>query len=143
MKYIFTIMLVLSTMYSRSQKMIFYVTEIQNFEHPIMTTNEAIIKDQVSYLTHGLTNLQLTVDTNKKMLIRKINNSIDTLPIIKFEKKIEKYNFNVLYQKKMFNYVILLDNSNLEISRVICRWVEDKKVKGWDSKESQIKKEND
>jgi len=142
MKYIFTFMLVLSTIYSQSQKMTFYVNEIQNFEHPIMTTNEAIIKDKVTYLIYGSTNLSLTIDTNKKMLVRRINNLIDTLPIVKFEKNSEKCDFNVLYKKKLFNYVILSDKSNLEMRRIVCRWIEDDKVKGWDSKESKIKKEN-
>ena len=142
MKYIFTFMLVLSTIYSQSQEMIFYVNEIQNFEHPIMTTNEALIKDQVTYLTYGSTNLLLTIDPNKKMLVRKINNQIDTLTITMFEKTVEKYNFNVLYQNQRFNYVILLDKNNFDISRIVCRWVEDNKVRGWDSKESKLKKEN-
>lgn len=143
MKKIIFILTSLLSLNLYAQKTSLFISEVQNFEHPLMLTNDAIKQDKVTYTQYGKTDVTLFVDFDSKQLIRTINQFTDTLPIISIEKKEKNYDFNVFYNNKtVVNYVITESDYSTDKKRVICRWIEDDIIKGWDSRNSEIKKEN-
>lgn len=115
---------------SFSQVYTIKIRNVQSFEHPIMSTNNAIKENKITYIDAGTTNTELIFDLEKMKLYRNAEGVLGEFEIV--EKLNDKTIFNVkvkftngqfanfIYQKESTGFYTLY-----------CRWVENDKINGW------------
>jgi hypothetical protein len=118
------------TMIVKSQVYEIQVRNIQIFEHPIMSTNQAIREKKFNSIDGGTTDVKHVFDLNKMILYRTIEKRTVALDII--SKKIEDnliFNVMVKFGENDFgNFTYQKDDEN---KTLYCRWVENEKIVGW------------
>lgn len=115
------------------------VDNVQNFEHPLMKTDDAILLDKITYLNAGNTNVYFIFDFQQKKLERIIDGIKESLPIKNIRFIGEMVDIDVDYgNNKIVNYFIKDENEKI----MLCRWIKDNKIKGWCDNNVEIKKEN-
>jgi len=106
------------------------VRNIQNFEHPFLSTNQAIREKKFNYIDAGTTDVKHVFDLNKMILYRTIDKKTVALDIV--SKKIEDsliFNVMVKFGENDFgNFTYQKDDEN---KTLYCRWVENEKIIGW------------
>jgi len=135
----FPICLLFLSLSSYSQVISVQVKNIQNFEHPMMKTDDAILLDKVTYLGAGNVDVRFIFDLNEKKFSRFNEGKTDSLPIKSFKFIGDITEINVEYNKDLLvNYTI----SELNDKMMYCRWINEGKIRGWCDKNIEIKKEN-
>jgi hypothetical protein len=135
----FSICLLFVCLSSYSQVISVQVKNIQNFEHPMMKTDDAILLDKVTYLGAGNVDVRFIFDLNEKKFSRLNEGKTDSLPIKSFKFIGDITEINVEYNKDLLvNYTI----SELNDKMMYCRWINEGKIRGWCDKNIEIKKEN-
>lgn len=115
------------------------VDNVQNFEHPLMKTDDAILLDKITYLNAGNTNVYFIFDFQQKKLERTIDGIKESLPIKNIRFIGEMVDIDVDYgNNKIVNFFIKDENEKI----MLCRWIKDNKIKGWCDNNVEIKKEN-
>lgn len=115
------------------------VDNVQNFEHPLMKTDDAILLDKITYLNAGNTNVYFIFDFQQKKLERIIDGIKESLPIKNIRFIGEMVDIDVDYgNNKIVNFFIKDENEKI----MLCRWIKDNKIKGWCDNNVEIKKEN-
>jgi signal peptidase I len=109
----------------------------QEFEHPIMSTNDAIKTNKIIYGESGIMDLDkyiIDLDKNKVTRITP-KGEIREFDIIKKEKDQTIFNILVKYRGKPdVQYVdvnLIYQKENDNKNTLICRWIKDGKVYGW------------
>jgi len=142
-KVLFSILFIISTICGNSQKYIIEVSSIQNFEHPYMSTNDAIQKDSIVYLSSGKTGKSTYVfDLKHKKLHRNMNGLIGIFDILLVSKKDGMFDVQVNFPETNMKAHYTLSEVNSKNKMLLCRWITDGKIVGWFDKNVKIKKES-
>lgn len=126
----FLIYCVLFSVKANSQVYELSVKNIQNFEHPIMKTNDAIRQNKIVYIDAGTTNSSHIFDLDKMKLFRNANGITGEFDII--EKSFDKCIFSatVKFTNGQFANYTYQKESEKNFT-LYCRWLEGDKISGW------------
>ena len=115
---------------SFSQKFVIHVKNVQNFEHPVMSTNLAIKNNNVFYKDAGTADATYEFDLESMKLKRNTGVLLGEFEIIKKFNDQSIFNVDVKFTNgKIANYIFQEeDNGN---KTLICRWYENDKIVGW------------
>ena len=108
-----------------------------------MTTNKAIEQNKVEYLEAGTLSGVFEFDFSNMFLKRTLNGNVDITPIL-YVRQNDEYVFDVDVLKindEKVNYVFV-KGSNGDKDMMICRWMVNGLVRGWQDQDVKIKKEN-
>lgn len=136
---ILILLVLLSPLFGLCQLINVKVYNIQNFEHPLMKTDDAILLNKVTYLKAGNTDATFLFDLKENRFQRSVEGINEIYPIKKVKIMGDITEIDVDYGNgKIVNYLIKDDTEKI----MFCRWVKDNKIRGWCDKNIEMKKEN-
>jgi hypothetical protein len=142
-KVLFSILFTISSLYGNSQKYVVEVSSIQNFEHPLMLTNDAIQMDSIVYSSSGNTGKSTYIfDLKNKKLHRNMNGLIGTFDILIIGKNNGIFHVQVFFPDTNIKAYYTLTEVNSKNKMLVCRWTTDNKIVGWFDNNVKIKKES-
>lgn len=131
MKKLFSFIVMSFLTYSSfSQVHIINIRNIQSFEHPLMSTNDAITQNKIVYIDAGTTNSSFIFDLEKMKLYRNAEGVLGEFEIV--EKFNDKTIFNVMVKFTNGQYAnFIYQKEPTGFYTLYCRWEENGKINGW------------
>jgi len=135
------VVFLLSSVLSFSQVFNIKLGVIQNFEHPQMLTNQAILEKKVTYLDKGYVNSTYSFDLTKKILLRNRNGEIGEFPIVRTHNSGGLFDVDVLFSNGQVANFTLTQVDETDDKMLVCRWIENNSIviKGWYDKKVDVK----
>jgi hypothetical protein len=106
------------------------IRNIQSFEHPIMSTNDAINQNKIVYIDAGTTNSNFMFDLERMRLYRNAEGVLGEFEIV------EKYNDNTIFNVMVkfsngqyANFIYQIESTGFYT--LYCKWIENDKINGW------------
>jgi len=102
----------------------------QQFEHDIMTTNQAIFENKIVYTVYGTTKSRYIFDLKNMRLYRNMDGTKDEFEIVKILEDRTLCSVYVKFSDEQYAYYIYQDEDD-GTRTLFCRWVENNKISGW------------
>jgi hypothetical protein len=102
----------------------------QQFEHDIMTTNQAIFENKILYTVCGTTKSSYVFDLKNMRLYRDMDGVKDEFEIVNILDDRTLFSVYVKFSDEQYAYYIYQDEDD-GTRTLFCRWIENNKISGW------------